>query len=141
MTRKEENLGLFIGACILLSCMVFIRGSNVPGATTMSVGFDIVKMKYLAKPIFTFTFNNNATWSNPQEQNLIYQVPDQISIINVPHMDEQCLTSTFSSTIEVQQMKCEQFGIGVNFFRVGMGAKSSNIIISFEITALITLIL
>jgi len=111
------------------SFILIIRASNlplIPGASTLISGFNIVQGESTYSPIFQWTFNKNQTWTNPQYWNLIYSVPDQITITNEPFTEQTSMASVFDTVVDSQKYQALSYGIGIKDFRMGMSAESSS---------------
>ena len=125
-TRMKISLSFLLS---IASLLIIINASSlplIPGASTLISGFNIVEGESTYSPIFQWTFAKNKTWTNPQYWNLVYSVPDQITITNEPFTEQTSLASIFDTVIDSQKYQALSFGIGIKDFKMGMSAESSS---------------
>lgn len=96
----------------------------LPGAASFAVGFDLVEARARPLPVFAHTFTAGATWTNPQEPQRRYAVPDHVRLLSRPHVEQQCRTALFSSATDVQREAAASVGVGAHAFRLGMASES-----------------
>ena len=97
----------------------------IPGAQTMQTGFDAVKGEFAYTPIFAWTFDLDYSWTNPQETDKVYSVPDQMYVVNNPFTEQQSSSHIFEDARSNQYYQAQNSGLSISEFQIGMFADSS----------------
>lgn len=80
----------------------------IPGYSFIGGGYDAVKDSQTAAQLFTFTDKLNKTWTNPFYPELVYVVPDMVSVMEDMRSEER--SATFHSGQDYTSFRSHETG-------------------------------